>query len=187
MKWKNFTLGKKFFIAFTIVVALILFTALRSIIGIGDIIGGADNINLSNKNKNEITQRFNDHLKWAQQVNEFITNPEVTELKVELDPNNCAFGKWYHSDKRKEIENKYPELKAYFDDIEDPHIKLHESANRIKNIFVQADRSMSNTLREAKTAHVEWSLNIQDYLVRGGHVNRLDVEKNPHQCDFGKW
>jgi methyl-accepting chemotaxis protein len=187
MKWKNLNLGKKFAIAFTIVIVLIVFVAVESIVGISDIISGANNITESNKYKNDITQRHVDHLKWAKNVNAFITNDEVTELNVELDPTKCALGRWYYSEDRKHVEEKYPELRAYFADIEQPHKHLHNSASKIQKKYIHANQELSNVLREAKTAHLKWTLAVKEYLVEGKKVNTIDVVKDPHKCGFGQW
>ncbi len=187
MKWKNLNLGKKFALAFTIVIVLIVFVAIESIVGIGDIIGGANNITESNKYKNDIIQRHVDHLKWAKNVNAFITNDEVTELNVELDPTKCALGRWYYSDDRKHVEEKYPELRTYFADIEQPHKHLHNSATKIQKKFIQANQELSNVLRDAKTAHLKWALAVKEYLVEAKKVNSIEVIKDPHKCGFGQW
>lgn len=146
MKWNNLTLGRKFFIAFTVVLLLIVFLTIESILGIGNIISGAGNFAESSKNKEDIIKRHVDHLVWTKKLNEFITNDEVKELNVELDPHKCALGRWYYSDKRNEIEKKYPELTSYFVDLEDPHIKLHESAVKIEKV---ADKNSKANMDQA--------------------------------------
>ncbi|MCG8307032.1 MAG: methyl-accepting chemotaxis protein [Cytophagales bacterium] len=187
MKWRNFKLGKKFTIAFAIVITLLAFVAFESIVGIGDIISGAKNINYSHRNRDEITQRHVDHLQWTKKLNAFITNSDVTELNIQLDPTKCALGKWYYSASRTQAESKYPELKSLFLELEEPHIKLHESAAKIQKEFTLGDRKMSNKLREAKEDHLIWSMNVKEYLVQGKQTVAVDVEKDARKCNFGVW
>jgi len=171
MNFNNLTFGKKFFISFGIVIILIAIIAMSSIVGIDNIISGAKNISFGYQNKSEIIQRHNDHLKWAAKVNEFITNPETKELSVELDPHKCALGKWYYSEQRSEIEEKYPELKTYFTELEPMHNHLHESAGKIKDKLNKRDQTDENLyLSEQKEASGVFLTQTSKYLENIGEL-----------------
>lgn len=187
MKWKDLKLGKKFFIAFGLVIALLILVAYWAIHGIGGIVGNAEEVIQGNKLRTEIEEKYVQHLHWASDVSKLLTDHETETLHVETDHHKCAFGKWYYGEGRKHAEQLAPELKPLFDDIEEPHKQLHKSAIRIDEAFVQADRQLSAQLREIKTDHLTWAHTVKDVLVKGQRVNSIDVQTDPHQCNFGKW
>ena len=187
MKWKDIKLGRKFFIAFGAIVVVLGIVAFWSISGINGIVGNAEEVIDGNKLRTELEHKYVQHLHWAQNVNELITNDEVTELNVETDHTQCAFGKWYFGEGRKHAEELAPELATLFAEMEEPHKHLHESATKIKNTFEQADRSLSSSLREAKSDHLIFAHRVKDVAVNAVQVNTIDVQKDPTQCNFGKW
>lgn len=152
MKWKNLKLGRKFFIAFGVIIALFISLTVFSIIGIRTILQNYDAIMVANQLKNDIAQRQIDHLEWAAEVSKFVISDEATELLVEEDPHNCAYGKWHYGEGRKNAEEIVPELKQLFNEIEDTHMQLHASASEIKKVFGQASRVNNNLeYREVKS------------------------------------
>ena len=187
MKWKDLTLGKKFTVAFTVMIALLVTVAIWSFNGVNQILKNTNEITEANHLKTEIKDRHIDHLQWADKVNAFITDPNVNKLNVELDPHKCAFGQWYYSEDRKQIEEKYPELVSHFNEIEKPHIQLHQSAKEIKETYQDGDRKLSSTLRQAKTDHLSWMHTVKDYVMKEEQVDEIDVIKDPRKCNFGKW
>jgi methyl-accepting chemotaxis protein len=187
MNWKNIRLSGKFTIAFGIVIALLIVVAFWSISGIGGIVSDAEEVIDGNKLRTTLEEKYVDHLKWAQDVNQLLTDDEVHELHVQTDPHKCAFGKWYYGEERKKAEQLVPQLKELFAKIEDPHKHLHESAIKISDVFVQADRKLDASLREAKSDHLIFAHTVKDVVVNGKVVDKIDVQKDPTQCNFGKW
>ncbi len=187
MSWKNLKLGKKFFVAFGAIITLLIVISLFSITGINSILQNSDTINLTNELKYDIAQKHNDHLKWASELSKFLTDDKITELLVEEDPHKCAFGKWYYGEGRDKAEEFVPELKQLFDEIENAHIQLHASATDIKKVFEQADRNMSATLRQAKSDHLLFVINVRDVIANSRAIKSINVQKDPTQCNFGKW
>jgi methyl-accepting chemotaxis protein len=187
MKWKDLKLGRKFFVAFGLVIALLILVAYWAINGIGGIVGNAEEVIEGNKLRTEMETKYVQHLQWANDVSKLLTDDETTTLNVETDPHKCAFGKWYYGEGRQHAEELAPELRSLFEEIEEPHKHLHESAVKIADAFVQADRKLSAQLREAKTDHLTWAHTVKDYAVRAEQVNEIDAEKDPRQCNFGQW
>lgn len=142
MKWKDLTLGKKFTVAFTVIIALLITVAIWSFNGINQIIQNSGEITEANHLKTEIKDRHIDHLLWSDKVNAFITDSDVNNLNVELDPQKCAFGQWYYSEDREKIEEKYPELVSHFEEIEEPHIQLHHSAKKSRRFTRMAAENL---------------------------------------------
>jgi uncharacterized phage infection (PIP) family protein YhgE len=83
----------------------------------------------------EILQREIDHLNWVKKVSEFLGNETITELDVEKDEHKCGLGKWYYSDHRKEAEGEFTEIKDLLEKLEEPHKKMHNSANQLEKIL----------------------------------------------------
>ncbi|NOQ24200.1 MAG: HAMP domain-containing protein [Bacteroidales bacterium] len=187
MNWKNIKLGRKFFISFGLIIALLAVVAVGAILGIGLIVDNAEIAIEGNKLRSDLEHKYVQHLQWATEVNKFLTDVNVTELTVQTDSRKCAFGHWYYGEGRKNAEILAPELKSLFDEIEEPHTHLHESAIKIEDAFVQADYKLSSQLREAKADHLIFAHSVKDVALNSVQVNKVDVQKDPHQCNFGKW
>jgi methyl-accepting chemotaxis protein len=78
-----------------------------------------------------------DHLKWVNELASYVTAGGAKELRLQTDPALCAFGKWYNSEARTELENTMPELKPLLAALAAPHKRLHSSAVRIQAAFAQ--------------------------------------------------
>jgi methyl-accepting chemotaxis protein len=186
MNWKNLQLSVKFAIAFGTIIMLLIGTGYWAIHGIGNIVEDAEEVIDGNKLRANLEDKYVDHLKWAQKVNALLTDETVTELQVETDPHKCAFGKWYYGEGRKEAERMAPGLKAIFKDIEEPHKHLHQSAIKIADVYEQLDWQVAVQLRQAKLDHINWMNKVKE-AVFIHNSTRIDVVKDPSQCNFGKW
>ena len=185
--FKGLGIGKQIAAGFGLVLIILIGVAGWGILGIGNIVDNATEVIDGNKLRGEIEQKYVDHLHWANDVNKLLTDKNETELHVQTDPHKCAFGQWYYGEGRQHAEELAPELKELFDKIEEPHAHLHESAVHIQEVFVQADRKLGATLREAKNDHLIWAHRVKDVLVTAQRVNEIDVQKDPTQCNFGLW
>ena len=184
--WNNLKLSWKFTVGFGLVVCLLVVIALRSYLGIENIVGNAETVINGNKLRGDIALRINEHLNWAASVSDFLNNEQVNELNVEMDHANCAFGKWLYSEERQKAVQLVPELESLLSKIEAPHQHLHESASKIKNLYNNADADLGNFLREMKTAHLSWMTQVQEAII-DPDVNQVSVEMDDHQCVFGHW
>jgi len=182
---KNLSIAKKIGAGFTIILVLLGVVAIYSFVGISGIVSNAGEVIDGNMLRGEMVQREVDHLNWANQVAALLTDNEVTELDVQLDPHKCAFGMWYYGDGRQRAEELVPEMKSYLAEIEEPHAHLHESAGDIGKVFVQADLELGNFLREKKTDHLAWTHKVKDAFLHD--QTTIDVEVDPNQCALGKW
>ncbi|MBU8891918.1 MAG: CZB domain-containing protein [Bacteroidales bacterium] len=185
MKWKNFKLGKKFFISFGLIIVLLVVVAVWAINGIGGIVGNAGEVIQGNILRTDLAQKYVQHLQWASDVNKLLTDETVTKLNVQTDPGKCEFGIWYYGEGRKHAETLAPELKSLFDEIEEPHTQLHESAIKIDEVFYQADVALGAKLRNVKSEHLLWTHSIKDALLQEKNV--LNVQTDPQKCNYGIW
>jgi len=124
-------------------------------------------------------------LNWANDVAALLTDENVTELDVQLDPHKCGFGQWYYGEGREHAEHLVPELKSIFQRIEEPHANLHQSAAEIKKVFTQANATLGNFLRDKKLDHLLWTHKIKDAFLH--NATGVDVQKDPTKCSLGKW
>ncbi|MBU8870064.1 MAG: CZB domain-containing protein, partial [Gemmatimonadales bacterium] len=185
MMFAKWSLGKKIGVGFGTILLLLCVVGVWSLTGISGIVTNATEVIDGNQLKALMVEREVDHLKWAGQVADLIHDEEVTELNVQTDPQQCAFGKWYYSEDRKIAEAMVPGLDGLMAQIEEPHNHLHESAIEIGKVFVPADIQLGGFLRESKTGHLLWTGKVKDVFVEEGLT--LSVETDPHKCEFGEW
>ena len=185
MKWKDLKISNKLLCGFGSVILLLILSSSWALFGIGDIVGNAEEIIDSNRLNSSLTQKEVDHLNWAHQVNDLLTNREVVSLDVELDHQQCALGQWLYGDERKAAEQMIPGLAELLTAIEAPHKMLHESATEVTDHFKAADVALPAFLAAKETDHLDWSHTIKDLFLQ--NLPELVVETDARQCDLGKW
>ena len=185
MSWKNLKLGKKMAVGFGLMLFMITAVGCWAIFGISGIVGNASEVIDGNKLRGEMVQREVDHLNWAGDVNKLLTDSKVTKLKVQTDPKQCAFGKWYYGEGRKAAEAMVPAIAPLLAEIEDHHTHLHESAIHIGEVFHQADSSLPKFLAEKEVDHLTWVNHVISYLEKG--QGTLDVQTSHEMCGLGKF
>ncbi len=185
MKWKDVKLGSKFTVAFGTVILLLATVAMWSIGGINGIVSDADEVISGNQLRTDLEVKYVQHLKWVLKLNDFISNEKVKELTIQTDYNKCDFGKWYYGDGRKEVERLAPSLKPILSQMEEPHQHLHGSAIEIHDVYQQANYALSINMHKKMEQHLLWSSKVKNALLQNS--NKLNVETNHENCDFGKW
>jgi methyl-accepting chemotaxis protein len=186
MRWRDLRLGGKFAVGFGLVLALLAGVGTWAIVGIGGIVGNAGEVIGGNRLRGDFTQRVVDHLVWAEHVAAYLTDEDVTELGVQIDPTQCAFGKWYYGKEREEAQRLVPQIAPVMAEVEEPHRLLHESAGLIREVFARADPGLGAFLREKKTDHVAW-MNAVLRVFADPAATRADVQEDAALCDLGKW
>jgi methyl-accepting chemotaxis protein len=107
--------------------------------------------------KSLLADRWIDHLNWIKHVAN--SNLTGTEFDGGLDPHQCAFGKWYYS-----YEAVDPAFGALLQEWEEPHKKLHESAQ----LMVMAQKA--GNWADAKKIYHEQTLPILAHLEERYHA-----------------
>ncbi|MCG8582782.1 MAG: methyl-accepting chemotaxis protein [Bacteroidales bacterium] len=186
MKWNNLNLGIKFLISFGVIITMLLFSGFWAIKGIGGIVTDAGEVIDGNKLRTNLEGKYVDHLLWAKELNRLLTDENITELTVQTDHHKCAFGQWYYGEGRKNAEILVPELKPIFDQFEEPHKHLHQSAIKLDGVFEQMDWRLTVLLKQAELDHINWMNNVKDAIFIQ-KANRINVTKDPTRCNFGKW
>ena len=178
--------GKKIAVGFGTVLVLLIAVVIMSFIGVGGIVENAKEVIDGNKLDGNLAQKEVDHLNWANQVNALLTDEKVTSLDVEMDDHKCGFGTWLYGEGRKHAEALVPTLTPLLKKIEEPHRKLHGSADEIVKNFQQADLELGNFLRDKKTDHLVWAHEVKDVFVDSS-LNNVNAETDPKKCGLGKW
>ncbi|MBM4129881.1 methyl-accepting chemotaxis protein [bacterium] len=128
---RDWTIGRRITGGFCLVLAAMAAVVTVGVVGIGGIIRNADEVIAGNQLKAEILQREVDHLNWALKVQAAAQNGGKSDVEIQTDPTQCAFGRWYLSEDRKRAEAAMPELADILRRIDDPHRRLHEGAARL--------------------------------------------------------
>ncbi|WP_285908042.1 methyl-accepting chemotaxis protein [Pseudodesulfovibrio pelocollis] len=186
MRWKDCKLCVKFGVGFGTILLLVIALGGWAAFGINSIVSDAEEVIGGNELRGNFTQKVVDHLKWAEQVNELLTNTSVHTLNVQTDPRQCAFGKWYYSDARVRAEHMVPAIKPLMAQIEAHHNALHASAIEIGRKYAPADVALGSYLREKKLDHLVWMSAIRDTMLNPS-ARGANVQTDPHACNLGVW
>ncbi|MBF0421694.1 MAG: CZB domain-containing protein [Magnetococcales bacterium] len=185
MGWKHLSLGKKIMVSIGSVLIILLGVSGWSLRGIDTMVANGLEVVNGNKLRGELLQREVDHLNWVNRVSTFINDEKSTEIGVQLDHTQCAFGKWYYGDGRKHAEELVPGLQPILKEIEEPHKRLHQSAVNIQKVFKRADPNLPEFLAQKETDHLAWSEKVQAAILAGDQ--ELKVELDPTKCGMGKF
>ena len=173
MQWKNLKLGKKIMVGIGSALIMLSLVGIWSIYGISKIVEGGLEVASGNKLRGELLQREVDHLIWAQTVGRFVYDDSARELKVQLDHTQCGFGKWYYGKGRASAEALLADLKTPLAEIEEPHRRLHETAQRIQTL------RLGGKLQETRVAYEKETLAqleaVQTLLKKMGALSREHV------------
>lgn len=147
MSWKTMTIGKKIGTSFFVLCFILAIVSLTTILGIDSFRRKLAVSVQFNHLSETLLQRKIDHLIWANNINIALTDKNNKSLNVQTDYHQCAFGKWYYSDERKQVQAMMPHISSLLDQIEAPHTRLHESAHEIQECLQNPDRDQA--IREA--------------------------------------
>ncbi|HQA53109.1 MAG TPA: methyl-accepting chemotaxis protein [Spirochaetota bacterium] len=122
-----------------------------------------------------------DHLKWSDKLQNFL-HQEGDSSGIQTNHKECRLGKWYYTFiNSTEFNNLSPAIKTKIEQIEQPHRKLHESANEIikfietGNTAKAADFYSNNTIKHLNT--VQTILFEANSQIRSNN-NKLTLQKN---------
>ena len=181
----NMSLAKKIGGGFGIIIIMLCAIAIWAIFGIRGIVDNANEVIEGNKLVGDLVQKEVDHLNWANQVNQLLTDESVTELDVQTDDHLCAFGKWLYGEGRQQAIELVPSLAPILTEIEGPHHELHTSAIAIGDVFVQANAALPGIFAAREVDHLKWADQLRDCFLMNKKV--CEVEANPTRCALGKW
>ncbi|MFH7319768.1 methyl-accepting chemotaxis protein [Desulfurivibrio sp. D14AmB] len=182
----NLTIKQQISLGFLVMIALLVLSGLASFIGVNFITRDAHEMAASNQLDSALAQREVDHLVWANRLATLFTDDSVTQLNVTTDHRQCALGRWLHGEGRQAAETLLPSLAPLLRELEQPHLRLHQTASKIGEQFRPADHHLTNFLREIKIAHLNWVNAIKDIFL-DPEVTRIEVQTDPRLCGLGSW
>ncbi|NOY13190.1 MAG: HAMP domain-containing protein [Deltaproteobacteria bacterium] len=167
----NLKIGKKMMLLSGTILCLLLITLIWGIYGLSTTVNDGQRVALGNKLHADLLQLEIDHLNWTEQIAIFLNDNKATTLDVQLDHTQCAFGKWYYGEGRKRTEALLPEIRGVLQAIEEPHLKLHASAKKIKAIFgPQGEQKNISAIMKGK-------MQAQQIFINETQVKLKEVQK----------
>ena len=141
--FKNLTIGRKLSFSFGFLFVVILILGISWQQGITSLKSVEGKKNELIELKETLREMQVHHYKWVDSLREAVR--KKGRFEGELDPRECAFGKWYYS-----YQMPYPELKPLFEALDAPHKKFHQSGALVvkalqQGNFAEADRLSLHT------------------------------------------
>lgn len=108
----------------------------------------------------------NNHLNWLIVLFNYIIDPQITTINIELDSEQCDLGKWLHSDDIDTLVSEYPELLSKLENMLIVHGELHESAGIIAEMVSQGqDSDALNYFRTVTEVKADLTLTYLDEII----------------------
>lgn len=142
---KNFSITKKIALSYLFVMLLSIALIFVSLNGVNILL----NLQRINSLSQEFLMREIDHLNWANKLDHEVRAGQ--NLSIQKDHTKCAFGKWYYGETRLNVEKHFPHLKDKIAAIEEPHKKLHETAQRIHQELSSQNREQALHILESES------------------------------------
>lgn len=164
--------------------------------GLGGVVSDAKEVIFGNEVRSMIVARENDHLAWTQELTRLFTDPDCQELGVETDPRNCAFGRWFYSEQRRDLVAKEPSFGPILESMESVHSQLHGSASEIAIHFRPVLGDLDYRLKSLQADHLAWANRLQQALMPGlaeGSTSELHahgaaaIELDATKCRLGQF
>ena len=168
----NLKLSTKLFGGFGLGVGALAVIGILAYLGAGKILMNAKEVTQNKEVDRILTQSEVDHLVWGRKVVNAVVDPEAKKVEVQFDAHKCNFGKWLYGEGRKEAEKTAPYLAKSLAGMEDPHTKLHQSAEKLNELIEKGDR------KEALVFYLQTTRPIIRQLVDTFDGMREEIKKN---------
>lgn len=171
------SIGQRVGIGFILMLVLLCLVVSIASVGIDYVVDSAGDLLESNKLRADLMQHEIDHLSWENSLHAFLVDGRGQKLTIQLDDRKCEFGKWLYGQQRQLMESRMPELVPLFKAMEEPHQRLHKSAQRISATLGHTDRNEVTNLASHSILRNE---NIPNHraLQRLLREIRIVVDKN---------
>jgi methyl-accepting chemotaxis protein len=130
-----------------LVAAMLVAGGLVGEIGVRAVQAGMEQVRAKDVAAREFLAREVDHLLWVERVAVKAGTAEARSLAVELDPEACPFGAWYHGPDAAELAALDPAVASLLEAVERPHDRLHQGAAALERALAgSADRATRDSL-----------------------------------------
>ena len=127
MRWVDISVKNKFYVIFCAGISTFLATVGLLLYSLGDVKKDAELLSEPPKTGALLAAEVS-HLHWAVSVQSYLLEGGKKPLTVPTEATECAFGKWFSSSQRRELESEISALAPLFSKIENVHNALHQSA-----------------------------------------------------------
>jgi methyl-accepting chemotaxis protein len=138
MSWNDLSLGRKLAIGFGAVLALLLTIAFVSHKAQRENLDDAALATRFGTLASTLKARMINHMQWTLAVSEGLVTQDMTDAQVVTDYRGCPFGQWYYGQGRQAMGELAPSAIPLLNALEEPHRRIHESFQRILEIYRQA-------------------------------------------------
>ena len=127
MRWVDISVKHKFYVIFCTGIMTFLATLGVLLYFLGEVKKDADILSEPPKTGGLLAAETA-HLQWGISVQRYVMERGRNALTVPTDPTKCAFGTWFYSSQRRDLEKEVPALVPLFGNVEQAHNALHRSA-----------------------------------------------------------
>jgi methyl-accepting chemotaxis protein len=127
--------------------------------------------------ENSLMHREIEHFQWAQEASQFQSDTSIKTIDVEKNYHQCALGKWYYSDRRKDIQKEIPALAEHFEAIEAPHAALHSSVSRIERLLEEGEEGRRKAISLFRDTTMQALAAVQEHLGGAEHAIEERIEE----------
>ena len=127
MRWVDISVKNKFYVIFCAGISTFLATVGLLLYSLGDVKKDAELLSEPPKTDALLAAEVS-HLHWAVSVQSYLLEGGTKPLTAPTEATECAFGKWFYSSQRRELEREISALAPLFSKIENVHNALHQSA-----------------------------------------------------------
>ena len=177
-------IAAKMYLGFGIVTLLLLLTAAAAV----DSTFEAQKAQKAIDNDRTIEAKFAQielaHMHWSAKVAQLFLRDDVNSLDVQLNPHKCILGSWLYGPDGKAAIAADPRLAVILKELEQPHIKLHESAKAIDEAYSKLDPALVSLLDQVWISHLEWLKQLSTTLIQH---QVFQGQTDPAKCGFGLW
>lgn len=184
--FNKMTVGKQIALGFGVILVMLVIIGVTSFTGINGIVKNAISMIAGEEIIGEMKVREIDHLNWLATLSDFLNNPDVKTLDIEVDHKKCKLGQWMYGEGRKKAEHIVPAVAPFLKDMEEPHRLVHSSAIDIKKNMNKLDIGESlASFYSAEIAHYKWVNTVIMEIINKKPV--LSVQLDYKICGLGKW
>ena len=150
MGWKDISIKTKLLSIFSLAVAIFaitMFLVMRDLYFIGS---NAEELSKPRQDTVLLAAEVA-HLQWALNVQNFVLMDGTKPLNAAVDGKLCNFGKWFYGGGRDKLQGEVPSLRPIFEQLDNLHLTLHQSAVNIRHAIVEKDMREAHRIFEEVT------------------------------------
>jgi len=177
------TIAHKLLLGFGSVILLMALTFVLGLVSTSAVGDAKTEANADASSAEAMVMRVVDHYRWLDGLNSAIVQNKPT-VDVGVDPTQCGLGKWLESETTRQLAATDPEAKRLIEAIDQPHRRLHATAEQIRGVWRQRHDGLVEKLHDVRDAHRVWAQDLAGTILAG--AESADVQMDPDACEFGQ-